>query len=289
MPSGTLLLTIDQVDRTADGDRRARLARAPPRRRVHVHRCCGAGRARRGGALSAPLVVGVDVGSQGTCAQALEPDGTLVATAYAAARAVLSAAGLGGAGPGGVDSARSSRRSPRVARGDRGARDRRALVRLAARRAWWRRDADGEPLRPALIWSDRRAGEECAAVAARVGRGAAARADRLQPRPGHVGAEDRVAGGARAGRVRRGARVFALPGSWVAWRVTGELAVDPSNGSSTGLLDPRTRGVGGRGVRRRASVDVGAAAARGARRRRARAGAAVAVRGDRAVRGDARW
>ena len=32
----------------------------------------------------APLVVGVDVGSQGTCAQALEPDGTLVATSYAA-------------------------------------------------------------------------------------------------------------------------------------------------------------------------------------------------------------
>jgi sugar (pentulose or hexulose) kinase len=28
-------------------------------------------------------VVGVDVGSQGTCAQALEPDGTLVATTYA--------------------------------------------------------------------------------------------------------------------------------------------------------------------------------------------------------------
>ena len=36
----------------------------------------------RGGALSAPLVVGVDVGSQGTCAQALEPDGTLVASTY---------------------------------------------------------------------------------------------------------------------------------------------------------------------------------------------------------------
>ena len=33
--------------------------------------------------MSAPLVVGVDVGSQGTCAQALEPDGTAVATSYA--------------------------------------------------------------------------------------------------------------------------------------------------------------------------------------------------------------
>ena len=30
----------------------------------------------------APLVVGVDVGSQGTCAEALELDGTLVASTY---------------------------------------------------------------------------------------------------------------------------------------------------------------------------------------------------------------
>src|SRR4029077_21183481 len=58
-------------------------ARAPPRRCVHVH-AAAARAGQRGGALSAPLVVGVDVGSQGTCAQALEPDGTLVATAYAA-------------------------------------------------------------------------------------------------------------------------------------------------------------------------------------------------------------
>ena len=32
-----------------------------------------------------------------------------------------------------------------------------------------------------------------------------------------------------------------LPGSWVAWRASGTLAVDPSNASSMGLLDPRTR------------------------------------------------
>ena len=34
---------------------------------------------------------------------------------------------------------------------------------------------------------------------------------------------------------------FLLPGAWVAWRASGELAVDPSNASSTGLLDPRAR------------------------------------------------
>src|SRR3954453_7810529 len=39
----------------------------------------------------------------------------------------------------------------------------------------------------------------------------------------------------------RAAATFACPGSWVAWRATGTLAVDPSNASSTGLLDPRAR------------------------------------------------
>ena len=32
--------------------------------------------------MTAELVVGVDVGSQGTCAQAIAPDGERVATAY---------------------------------------------------------------------------------------------------------------------------------------------------------------------------------------------------------------
>src|SRR4051812_5615727 len=36
--------------------------------------------------MRGPLVIGVDVGSQGTCAQALELDGALVASTYAAHR-----------------------------------------------------------------------------------------------------------------------------------------------------------------------------------------------------------
>ena len=100
--------------------------------------------------------------------------------------------------------------------------------------------ADGEPLRPALIWSDRRAGEECAAVAAR------ADVERLRALtgcnldPGHVAAKIAWLA-AHEPDAFKAAAVFAPPGSWVAWRVTGELAVDPSNGSSTGLLDPRKR------------------------------------------------
>ena len=101
-------------------------------------------------------------------------------------------------------------------------------------------DADGDPLRQALIWCDRRAGEECAAAAERTD------PDRLRELtgcnldPGHVGAK--IAWLARNERdAFELASVFALPGSWVAWQASGILAVDPSNASSTGLLDPRTR------------------------------------------------
>jgi xylulokinase len=100
--------------------------------------------------------------------------------------------------------------------------------------------ADGEPLRPALIWCDRRAREECVDAAARID------PDRLRELtgcnldPGHVGAK--IAWLARhEPDAHRAAAVFTLPGSWMAWRVSGTLAVDPSNASSAGVLDPRTR------------------------------------------------
>ena len=134
-------------------------------------RCCGAGPAtRRGGALSAPLVVGVDVGSQGTCAQALEPDGTLVATSLRAARAVaIRAPGWAEQDPRGVDSrarshaARGARRRPRGARSS-------ALSFGSQLDGLVAADADGEPLRPALIWATGARARSATAVAARVGR-----------------------------------------------------------------------------------------------------------------------
>ncbi len=58
--------------------------------------------------------------------------------------------------------------------------------------------------------------------------------------PGHVGAKIAWLAGHEA-EVHRDAAAFLLPGSWVAWRASGTLGVDPSNASSTGLLDPRTR------------------------------------------------
>jgi xylulokinase len=99
-------------------------------------------------------------------------------------------------------------------------------------------DAAGESLRPALIWCDRRAGEECASARIEAPRLRELTGCNLDP--GHVA--PKIAWLARhEPEAHEAAAVFALPGSWVAWRASGTLAVDPSNASSTGVLDPRLR------------------------------------------------
>ena len=101
-------------------------------------------------------------------------------------------------------------------------------------------DADGEPLRPAVIWCDRRAGAECEAVSARVDPERLRELTGCNLDPGHVA--PKIAWlAAQEPEIYRDAAAFAPPGSWVAWRVTGVLAVDASNASSMGLLDPRAR------------------------------------------------
>ncbi len=99
---------------------------------------------------------------------------------------------------------------------------------------------DGSPLHPALIWCDRRAGAECETVAERIDPDDLRALTGCNLDPGHVAAK--IAWLARHEQAAHSAaEVFLLPGSWVAWRASGTLAVDPSNASSTGLLDPRTR------------------------------------------------
>jgi xylulokinase len=97
---------------------------------------------------------------------------------------------------------------------------------------------DGRALRPALIWSDRRAGAECAAVADQAARLRALTGCNVDP--GHVAAKIAWLRAHEPDAFAEAAW-FAPPGAWVAWQASGRLAVDPSNASSTGLLDPRTR------------------------------------------------
>ncbi|HWE11373.1 MAG TPA: FGGY family carbohydrate kinase [Solirubrobacteraceae bacterium] len=177
----------------------------------------------------------MDVGSQGTCAQALEPDGTLIASSYAPHDLQYPRPGWAEQDPG--EWLRALVQTL-------------AELRLATRRpvraisfgsqldGLVATDGHGRALRPALIWSDRRADAECERVAADCD------VVRLRERtgcnldPGHVASKIawlRV----HEPEVDRQAVRYLLPGSWVAYQATGEVAVDPTNASSTGLLDSR--------------------------------------------------
>ena len=186
--------------------------------------------------MTEPLVVGVDVGSQGTCAQALTPDGTLVATSYAPHDLRYPRAGWAEQDPAEWTSALV--RTLAEIRAATAGREIGALSFGSQLDGVVAAAEDGTPLHPALIWCDRRAGEECAEVAAH-----AARLRELtgcNVDPGHIA--PKIAWLAHhEPDVHRAAATFACPGSWVAWQATGTLAVDPSNASSTGLLDPHER------------------------------------------------
>ena len=109
-------------------------------------------------------------------------------------------------------------------------------------------DADGEPLRPALIWCDRRAGEECAAVAARVDVEQLRALTGCNLDPGHIAPKIGWLA-AHEPDVFADAFVFACPG------LVGGMAGDRRAGDRPlqRLLDrpagPARAGVGGRGVR----------------------------------------
>jgi xylulokinase len=185
-----------------------------------------------------PLVVGVDVGSQGTCAQAVELDGTQVATSYAPHALSYPQAGWAEQDP--AEWTGALVRTLSEVRAATAGREIAALSFGSQLDGMVAAEADGTPLRPALIWCDRRAGEECEAAGARID------AERLRELtgcnldPGHVA--PKIAWlAAHEPSLHEAAAVFAPPGSWAAWRASGTLAVDPSNASSFGVLDPRAR------------------------------------------------
>lgn len=185
-----------------------------------------------------PLVVGVDVGSQGTCVQALEPDGTLVATSYASHALSYPRPGWAEQDP--QQWLRALVQTLAEIRESIGGRPIAALSFGSQLDGLVAAGPDGKPLRPAMIWSDRRADDACDAVAAAIDRNRLRELTGCNLDPGHVGAK--IAWLARhEPDAFEAATTFALPGAWVAWQASGTLAIDPSNASSTGLLDVEKR------------------------------------------------
>jgi xylulokinase len=99
-------------------------------------------------------------------------------------------------------------------------------------------DRAGQPLRAAIIWMDRRADRECAELAG--AQPSPCPISGLNLDPSHVAPKIRWLA-RNEPEVYGAAAHFLLPGSYVAYHLTGELAVDYSNASSTLLMDLRRR------------------------------------------------
>ena len=101
-------------------------------------------------------------------------------------------------------------------------------------------DASGQTLHPAIIWMDRRAAAQCEPVRQRVGSERVFQETGLNIDATHVAPKIRWLAEHKPDVYER-AMYFLLPGSYMAYYLTGEAAVDYSNASSTLLLDVRTR------------------------------------------------
>ncbi len=101
-------------------------------------------------------------------------------------------------------------------------------------------DRRGQPLHPAIIWMDRRAEEQCELVGRKISPHAVLESTGLNLDPSHVAPKIRWLADHKPGVFEKTSH-FLLPGSYVAFALTGELGVDYSNASSTLLMDIRTR------------------------------------------------
>ena len=190
--------------------------------------------------MTGPYVIGCDVGSQGTNAALYAADGALVAAAYEGYDVSFPHPGWAEQDPRlwtAALHATIGRLAKTVPEGPSAVKGLSFGSQLDGMVVC---DGDGRPLRPAMIWMDRRAEAQAATLAGRVSRAGFYR---------HVGANlDSSHAVFKAMWVRdeepeafaRAAKLMP-PGSYVLREAAGVLAVDYSNASSLAVLDPRTR------------------------------------------------
>jgi xylulokinase len=101
-------------------------------------------------------------------------------------------------------------------------------------------DAQGRPLHPAIIWMDRRAAAQCGQVRQELNEDRIFELTGLNLDATHVAPKIRWLADQHP-EIYEKSKYFLLPGSYMAYALTGELGVDFSNASSTLLLDVHTR------------------------------------------------
>ena len=101
-------------------------------------------------------------------------------------------------------------------------------------------DKNGQPLYPAIIWMDRRAVSQCEMVGARISKEAIFGITGLNLDATHVAPKIRWLADHKPQLFDRTVALL-LPGSYLAFTLTGELGVDYSNASSTMLMDVRNQ------------------------------------------------
>src|SRR6266498_2554215 len=101
-------------------------------------------------------------------------------------------------------------------------------------------DKSGKPLYPAIIWMDRRAVSECETIRKKISQETIFQITGLNLDATHVAPKIRWLANQEPHLFEK-ATTLLLPGSYIAFALTGELGVDYSNASSTMLMDVRNR------------------------------------------------
>jgi len=190
--------------------------------------------------VTGPYVIGCDVGSQGTNAALYAADGTLAASAYEAYDVSYPRPGWAEQDPAAWTRAVATTVRALVARAPGGPSGIKGISFGSQLDGMVVCDAAGDPLRPAMIWMDRRAEAQAASVAERMSGAEFYRLVGANLDSSHAVFKALWVRDEEPSLFEKAAHLMP-PGSYVLRAVCGELAVDYSNASSLALLDPRTR------------------------------------------------
>lgn len=189
---------------------------------------------------SSRYVIGADVGSQGMKTVLLDASGTVVASAYAAYDPHYPAPNWAEENPADWEEALTSTVRQVMQEAGANPADVVALALGSQVDGLVCVGEHGDVLRPAIIWLDRRATAQCDTLAQHLSPTelfhlTGANLDSSHVAPKMLWIRDNEPG------IFERSHYLLLPGSYMAYRLTGEAVVDYSNASSTLLLDVRQK------------------------------------------------